>query len=107
MVALILEVWRGTRLAVENATMISPEPWAAKESNPANPQRGARLLRRTSCEESSGASVATMVMIEPGGVRSRRGSREFGLQHLADRRAVERAATGITPKFDCTSTPTV
>ena len=48
----------------------------------------ARLQRRTSCDDSSGASVATMVMIEPA-FFSRRGVAVLRLQHLAHGRAVD------------------
>ena len=85
--AVILEVWRGTWLAVEKPTMISPEPCAANEPMRPMPS-AARLQRRTSCDDSSGASVAMTVMIEPA-LRSRRGGAERRLQHLADRRAVD------------------
>ncbi len=104
MVAVILEVSRGTRLAVENPTMISPEPCAANE--PIRPMpSAARLQRRTSCDDSSGASVATTVMIEPA-LRSRRGSPNSG-SSTSPTGAPSTRSDRMTPKFDCTSTPSV
>ena len=84
--------------------MISPEPWAANEPMRPMPS-AARLQRRTSCEESSGASVATMVMIEPA-LCSRRASLNGG-SSTSPTGAPSTRSDRITPKFDCTSTPTV
>ena len=102
--AVIFDVWRGTRLAVEKPTMISPEPWAANEPRRPMPS-AARLHRRTSCDDSSGASVATIVMIDPA-LRSRRGAPNSG-SSTSPTGAPSTRSERITPKFDCTRTPTV
>ena len=50
--------------AVEKARMKSPLPWRAVEPVLASP-KAARLASRLSCLASSGASVATTMIIEP------------------------------------------
>ena len=65
----------------------------------------ARLHRRTSCDDSSGASVAMMVMIEPA-LCSRRGVPNSG-SSISPTGAPSTRSERMTPKFDCTRTPTV
>jgi hypothetical protein len=99
------EVARGTLLAVEKPTMISPEPCAANEPTLPMP-RAARLHRRVICEESSGASVATTQMIEPA-LRTRLSASVNSGSSSWPTGAPLMRSERITPKFDCTSTPSV
>ena len=102
--AVISVVSRGTLFAVEKPTRISPDPCAAND--PTRPMPSAeRLHRRESCDGNSGASVAMMVMIDPALWRRR--SRPNSGSRISPIGMPLTRNDRITPKFDCTSTPSV
>ena len=103
--AVIRDDTRGTLLAVEKPTMISPEACAANDPTRPMPS-AARLHTRTSCDDSSGASVATTTMMDPAFLIRRSEGVMVGSSSSPTGTPSIRSAR-MTPKLDCTSTPSV